>query len=852
MLCAFFVLAVAAPSASGAEFGIAPDSLAVRAIDSEGNPDKRAGGHPDRLEIEFGLSVEETETSLRDLALELPPGLGGHPNAVPECPRAQHEEGEECPEESRVGTISLRFLGGGESNLPIFQLEPEPGQTLAFTSSPGFDVPLTMELRPGDFGISFEASDLPESPVVSEASVELWGVPADRQTGTAIPRRPFLSLPPRCGPVAVRLEVRSWEADPAWLGANAESDPLTGCLDLPFGPELDLDLDDRAADRPTGVGVNVTIEEDESPDGLASAHLKNATIELPVGLSVSPGGVGGLAACTDRQFGLGGDGSPSCPGSSRVGAIEIETPMLAEPIEGDIYLGEERPGERFRMLIAAQAQGATLKFVSPLDVDPENGQLSAQLRDLPQLPLQQLEMGFDGGQQALLATPLSCGSASSTGSFEPHTGGESVDSTAALKIADPDGSPCSGGAGFGPALLTGSSVHAAGRATAFAMTLLRQPGQQLTRRFAVGLPVGLSASLAGVGSCPTIGLAAGVCPVASRIGAAFAQVGSGLRPALLRGDVYAAGAYLGAPFSMAIVFDGAIGPFDLGPTVVRAALRVHPRTGRLSVESDPLPALVEGVPLRLRAIGLGVDRPGVIRNPTSCAPAAFDAAFESSAAGVATARSPLTVNGCGRLRLMPRLAMRLTGRAQMRRKGKPGLSVAARPRHRDTNLRAMRLALPRALGFDISGLREICSRRDAVDGLCAAGARVGAARVRTPMLAEPLTGPIYIVQPKDNGLPDLSIRLSAAGLHVDVRGRTLQRRGRFLTSLVGLPDLPLSRFAMHLRGGKRGILSLRARPCRRRGAGRLLISQLVVKGQNGVRHRVRPRAGAPCRKRRDG
>ena len=847
LLCAFLAFAVATPAAHAADFGIVPGSLVVRALDAEGNPENRAGAHPDRLQIDFALSVEGTETSLRDLVFELPPGLGGYPDSVPECPRGQFEAGEECSEESRVGTLVLEFLGGGESSLPVFQLEPEPGEVLAFGSSPGFDVPLEMELRPEDFGITLAASDLSESPVVSGARAELWGVPADRQSGTAIPRRPFLTLPPRCGPLEVTLRARSWLPDAGWSSATAESDPpLAGCQELSFAPQLELELDDPAADAPTGAAIDLRMPEDRSPDGQASAQLEAATIELPPDLTVSPGGAVGLTACGDARFGLGDADPASCPASSRVGAIEIETPLLDEPLDGAIYLGEERPGERFRMLIAARARGATVKLVSALNADPETGRLSARLTDLPQLPLSRLTMSFDGGPQALLATPLACGEAFAGGSFESHRGGKPETSAAAVSIAAANGSSCSGPPGFAPALIAASSGHAAGRSTAFSMTVVRHPGQLLTRRFAVGLPRGLSAALAGIELCSPAGAASGACPPPSRIGAAVAQVGSGPSPAVLHGDVYAAGAYGTAPFSMAIVFAAAVGPFDLGSTVVRAALRVHPRSGRLSIESDPLPRVVEGVPLRFRSLGLSVDRPGLLRNPTSCDPAAFDAAFESSAGGIATATSPLVVRRCGRLRLRPRFSLRLTGRSRLRRDARPGLRVTTRLRSRDTNLRAMRIALPRALGFDISGLREICSRRDAVDGLCSARARVGSARARTPMLGEPLKGAIYVVQPQGDGLPDLWIGLAARGLRVDVRGRTLKRRGRIFTSLVGLPDVPLSRFTMRLRGGKRGVLSLRTGVCGRRDRKRLLASPLVAKGQNGVRRTLRPMVSALC------
>src|ERR1700704_4464270 len=162
------------------------------------------------------------------------------------------------------------------------------------------------------------------------------------------------------------------------------------------------------------------------------------------------------------------------------------------------------------------------------------------------------------------------------------------------------------------------------------MGLLRGPGEQLTRRFAMSLPKGLSANLGKIESCSDAAVASGACPPGSKIGEVVAKAGSGFDPVALHGDVYAAGAYHGAPVSIAMVLHAPPGPFDLGTTTTRSAMQFNPHSGRVTVVSDPLPALVEGIPVRIQSIGISLDRPGALRNPTSCAPASFDVTAEAA------------------------------------------------------------------------------------------------------------------------------------------------------------------------------------------------------------------------------
>lgn len=850
VLLAICVIALSPGIASGADFGISPGSLSIRASDSEGKSDDRAGAHPDRLQLDFGLNVKGTGTTARDFLFELSPGLASDASAVPACPREVFDEEGECPPDTQVGVITQTLEIGekGESQeLPLFNLAPAPTEVAAFGTNSSRKAPLSAELRPDDLGVTLAARDLAQVPL-GGGSVELWGIPADHQKGTAIPRRAFLTMPTRCEPLKVTLRTRSWQVGAPWLSQTAESEaPLRECKNLSFEPKLSLALSNSVSDSPTGAQIEITMPEGDGPDGRAISQIRNVSIELPEDLSISPGAAEGMSACSDRQFALGETTKASCPPSAKVGTVKLESPVLREALTGNLYLGEEHPGERFRILMAVSGPGVSAKLVSSLRMDPVTGRLSVVMNDLPQVPIGRMALSFDGGSHALLATPLTCGSLTSTGRFEPQGGGEPVQvSTSTSITSSPSGPQCPDPTPFAPGLTAGSSDAHAGRLTSFSLTMHRKDGERLLSRFSVTLPAGLSAAVGAVKLCPEPAASSGACPAGSRIGSAVAELGSGPSPAVIHGGAFLTEPYRRAPFGLSLVFPARIGPFDLGQLVMRGTLRLDPRTGQVTIETDPLPQRIEGFSARIRTIGIDMDRPGFTRNPTSCEPASVNATIKAAGGASTTATAPFSLLGCDRLGFKPRFSLAMVGRSELHKRGKPGLSVLARFPHGNTNLRTMKFALPRVLNLATSGLKELCSRHDAERGLCANRARVGSAYARTPLLGTPLKGGIYVAQPTGGGLPDLWFSLSAMGVHVDLRSESARSGGRFAIKLVGLPDMPLSTFEMRLPGGPEGAFFLSTGLCAH-GQARRLSSPIAASGQDGAYREMRVRVEAEPR-----
>jgi len=836
LLLALCGLALMPPVAVALEFGAAGNGFEL--LDASDQPETRAGAHPDRFLQKFNLSDSEGD-DVREMVIDLPAGMGGSPNAVPLCPRSLFGElpysEVPCPEESRIGT----FYPGEGGSTPLYDLEPGPNELTVFAALQFFlPVKFVGSLRPADQGLSLRLADVPQG-VFSGGKVELWGVPADHQEGTSIPRRALLTTPTRCdgGPLTETISARSWQEPQTWATVSLDGGhPLTDCGALPFAPTIDFSLAENRPDQPTGASVEVGVPQTEDPDGRASSMIRDLSLAMPTGVTVAPGGAAGIDACSDAEFGLGSAEAPACPASARVGSVQLSPAGGGREMSGSIFVGEEHPDERFRVLVAASSSGSIVKFAGSLDVDQLTGRVAVDLNELPQAAFDRLSLSFRGGPRSLLATPLACGAAPVAARFTPYSGGSDVGWNSTVSIGTGGTGRC-GPQPFAPSFVGGSLNTKAGRATAFSTTIRREDGEQLPAAMTIALPHGLSAAVGEVETCGDQAQS-GDCPADSRIGSATTELGPGEHPARIAGDVYLTGPYRGAPFGVALVFDAKVGPFDLGRLVVRGSLEIDPNSGQVQVRLASLPAVFEGLPIRFQTIGLDLDRPGFVFNPTSCGANAVTASLRSRAGSEATPSSPFVVHGCIDLPFRPHLSVSLGPPAQLRAGGHPSLRMAMEMPPRNANLRSVAVRLPKALQLDPSGLEELCSRRRAAEGRCPAQARVGTASARSPLLARPMKGIVYLVQPDGAGPPDLWASVSGQGLEMNLRARTEIHDGRLKTRFLDLPDFPMRSLVLRLGSGGGTFLKLARRPC---GG---LFAPSKISAQNGARTAMRPQIDA--------
>jgi hypothetical protein len=361
---------------------------------------------------------------------------------------------------------------------------------------------------------------------------------------------------------------------------------------------------------------------------------------------------------------------------------------------------------------------------------------------------------------------------------------------------------------FNPQLSAGTISPTAGTFSPFVFDVMREDGEQDISTVDLALPFGLTAKLAGVPLCPDAVASAGSCPAESQIGVVRAAVGAGSQPLWIPQPgksptaVYLAGSYKGAPYSVVASVPAQAGPFDLGVVSVRSGIYVDPETARVTVKSDPLPQILQGIPIDYRHARVEVTRNRFTLNPTSCAVKAVRATLLSTAGATATAQDRFQAADCASLAFSPDVALAIKGGT--RRGAHPRLQAVVRAKPGQANIRRASVALPHSEFLEQAHIRTVCTRVQFAADSCPPGAVYGRARVTTPLLDQPLAGPVYL-RSSSHPLPDLVIDLRGQ-LHITLVGRIDSIRGGIRTTFDSAPDAPFNKLVLDMKGGKRGLL----------------------------------------------
>jgi hypothetical protein len=789
-----------------------------------------AGSHPESWTTRLTFSSSEAggerrvEDNLKELRIELPTGLAAVTGSFPHCPRAMFVE-EACPSATAVGSIELT----ANVELPmatLYLLEPLPGLAaqLGFhTRRVASTIDLSISPRP-PYGLIAALTNVSQAVEVFSSDIKLEGRPEGN---------PFLVLPRSCDePLQTGFTGSSWQ-DPGTTvrGTAPEPQSLGGCQSLGYSPVLNVAPTTTAAASPTAFDVTVDVPDQGlfSPAGRATADTRAATVTLPPGLTINPPIAAGLVACTPAELAAEEpDSQPGqgCPKSSKLGTATVTTPLFSEALEGTVYLalpaGSDSPivsgasSSRFTLeLVLRDAErGVLVALPINVDADARSGRLTASFEEIPPLPISHLEMHLNSGGHAPLTTPATCGPHSIDYSLTPSSGNPPLSASQSFVTFSSECSP-----GFHPALSAGTVSSAAGHSSAFVLELSGGAAAPNPAGFDVSLPPGLSASFAAASVCPEPQVAGGDCPTASKLGYARIAVGTGPEPLWIPLDedpdsaVYLAGPYKGAPYSLLIVVPAQAGPFDLGDVILRAPITIDPSTAQADVSIEELPQILAGVPLHYRALRVVLDRPGFIRNPTSCETAEITGTARSAEGGSASLADRFQAADCAALPFRPKLQLTLSG--PVGRNGHPNLRATLRNDVEGAALKSAAFALPAGELLDLRRIRELCPREAPVGG-CPRASQLGSVRLFSPSLQAPIEGPIYLRVP-DARLPALAGELRSGGLRFLLHGRTTDAEGHFGVTLTSLPDIPISRAVLDLPGGRRGIVVNSRSLCRGRG-----------------------------------
>jgi hypothetical protein len=956
-------LLVGEPEATPA-FGLEESSFVPES--EGGGVDAQAGSHPFQLTQQFALNQNANVLSppalAKDLRFQLPAGLVGNAEAIPQCSERDFTTLQGgfpnlCPESTAIGvatvTLNIPGIGGGEQTIPVplFNLVPARGEPARF----GFEVygnPTFIDTgvrTGGDYGVTATVSNITQVVNFQSIAVTFWGVPDSSShdpsrgwgclaggffsAAYAIPCTllndssplPFLTLPTSCAaPWTSTVEGSSWPlrsepgAQPASIPlpsdtyslADAAGAPvkLTGCNALPFTPFVEVSPDLQQASSPSGLTVHVRVPQEvgDNAGGLASSNVKDITVALPAGVTLNPAGAGGLEACSEGLVGFeaqagrakdgfeefnpvsepgsrtplftsrlpGSFGSSEtlqpgvnfCSDASKIATAKIRSPLLPNPIEGSVYLASQNAnpfGSLVAMYIVAEdpIAGVLVKLPGEVSLCQSAGEVIAGMSceapdqivttfsNEPQLPFEDAELHFFGGERAPLSTPSRCGTYTTRASFAPWSGNEPVSSTSSFEIdSGPNGGPCPGNPlPFNPAVTGGALNLQAGAFSPLTVSMSRNDGEQNLKSIVAKLPPGLSGILTGVELCPEPNANNGTCGPNSLIGEATVSVGVGTQPFTVTGGrFYLTGPYNGtgpctvgtpgcAPFGLTFEVPAKAGPFDLANTqhnhpacdcvLVRGKIEIDPLTTALTITSNPpgtpdsIPTSLEGIPLEIQHVNATTTRGNFQFNPTNCAKMALEGTVLLSEGGSDTITTPFQVTNCAALKFEPKFSVS----TQAKTSKADGASLTAKvsypnvPQGADADIAKVKVELPKQLPSRLTTLQKACTdaQFNANPAGCPAASKIGYATVHTPLIPVPLTGPAIFVSHGGEAFPSLEMVLQGYGITIDLVGTTfISKAGITSTTFKTVPDQPFSSFELTLPEGPYSALAANGNLCK--------------------------------------
>ncbi len=835
-----------------------PAALVSPILGLDGNPDTQAGDHPSGLTTSFSVNsiMQENPESIhllptsvnavKDVVVDLPVGFLGSAIAAPKCTLAQLQLAKtSCPKDTRIGHIRSEPEGLDGANSSVYNMVPSKGHVAEF----GFTdllkhthaIVASIVPTPQGYVAQAVAKEIPSIPLTFVITA-LLGDPA-QSNETELPQVAMFTNPADCSgePLTTTLYTDSWknpgQLNPdgtpdlegaGWPSTTYTSPPVTGCNLLHFQASMSAQPDTTAADSPTGLDFDLTVPQTEEPGKLATPPLRDATVAMPAGMTVDSSSANGLEACSESQIGWKGgtlsnftEAAPACPEASKVGTVEVTTPLLEKPVVGSVFLAAQNENP-FNALLAAYividdpATGTIVKVPGRLETNPETGQITGRFDENPQLPFNEFKLRFFGGSRGELATPQSCGTFTTASSLIPWSSEETNGhhtQEATPSSSFPISSNCA--LGFNPSFGAGTTNNQADAFTPFTLTVARQDGEQHLTGLTVTTPPGLLAVLKSVVQCPEPQASQGTCGPSSLIGEATVTSGVGPEPYLVKGGrVYLTGPYNDGPFGLSIVVPAVAGPFNLGNVVTRSSIRINPVTAQVTVVSDPLPLMVNsveglqsGIPSDIRTVNVTVNRPGFEFNPTNCQPMSITATLTGAQGANVPVSSRFQAANCATLPFHPSFTAATEGKASKANGAAFIVKVAAKPG--EANIAKTDLTIPAILPSRLTTIQKACLDQvfEANPANCDEGSVIGTATVHSPDIKSPLTGPAYLVSHGGAAFPDVEFVLQGEGITLILDGHTDIKKGVTYSRFETVPDAPIETFETILPTGPHSALT---------------------------------------------
>jgi len=865
-------------------------AFASEAIDSfnVSTSSTNAGGHPD-LSTSFTLQSPGSPEAAQNVIFNAPEGIFGNPDALFHCTSSDFAL-DQCPPNSQAGLGTVYDASSLLGTAPIYAIEPAADQTMLFAFIvPTLNIPISIPVAvrtAGDYGLRFTVQDISQATPLAGANLTFWGFPADSSHDTqrfpkgapgspsncpgvtdtscienpvpaSEPVHALTDNPTTCTgqPLTTTLEVQTYQ-DPEHLSRKEGTyPPTTECDREVFTPVLYASPTTTETDAPSGLNIELS-----APQFLGFAatpsELKSATVTLPEGFTINPDAADGQTACTDEQANFGSEGPADCPDHSKIGTFSIGTPALPERLEGAVYIGEPKPGDQYRLFLIASGFGINAKLLGSFKPNPETGQVSAYFENLPQAPFEDFQLHLFSSDRGLMATPTQCTIYTTTAHFFPwNTTLADQESSQFFGLeSGPHGSACPGQVRpFHPSLEAGTFNPTAGAFSSFTLKLNREDGDQFLGKLNFTMPPGLTANLHGITYCPEADIAAAAhalgkveeadpsCPASSEIGTSNVAAGPGEHPFHAVGKIYLSGPFQGAPLSLAAITPALAGPYDYGTVVVRVALHIDPLDAHVIADSETVPEIIGGIPIRMREIQVNIDKPNFMINSTNCSE--FHTVSEGIGdQGTAVAfSSPFIAVNCAALAFNPKLTITQLGGHKATKQGhEPSLRFDLNTTPGDANIKSVTVTLPRVFEIDQEHLGNICDRAELASDQCKGKTPIGTVIDETPLLEAPLQGPAYAVS--GYGLLPHVVFILAGQVTVMPQGESTEVGAGLKTVIPTVPDVPIGHFALTLYGGSTGYLANTRSLC-----SSPTISNVEIDGQNGKKLTEHVKTKAACK-----
>jgi hypothetical protein len=871
------VVGLSAPVAQGA-FGVAKfEALTCTANAPKGSPGEcnnstaaqfftQAAGHPKYGITDFELNELGTAGGgIKSLRTDLPPGQSTNVEGIAECSMAEFEPSATasptCSSTSLVGATELTIVvAAGPPPVThtftglVYNLQRPEGVPLEF----GIVVPIApgvfsrsllvggvswhqekeaedIGVKSGDYHEFFKISNIPGlleggAPIVDSRLI------FEGQVGAGLVTNPSV-----CGVAdTTSLRVESHEGTVAHE-TFTPSLTATGCNLVPFTPSIEIHPSATQLDQPDGPVVELKVPQHELSSEIESSDLQTAELTLPEGMTLNPSAAQGLEGCTPEQVGILTNGTRTeapvaCPEKSILGSVALEVPTLpAGSFTGKMYLGKSPTSAitdpPFTVYLVADSAryGVSVRLQGSVEPNLVTGRLKTTFANNPQAPFKNLKVEFKSGALAPLANPLACGTALTETSLLPYRG---------LPLATPSfpfvvdsnnsGGACPSPLPFALTQSTASVPTTGGASTNFTFNLARADGQQYLSKVSATLPAGLVGKIPAVPLCPEPQATLGTCDATSQIGTTTATVGSGPAPIQFTGPVYLTGPTGNAPYGMTMVINAAVGPFSLGNDVVRTGIEVDPITARVTVAGN-VPTIFKGIPLRLKALSVAINRQGFLVNPTNCGSLTTNTTLTSSLGTTQSLSTPFQATSCSGLAFKPKFTA--SSNAKTSRANGAALNVkVGYPTGAQANIKSVLVTVPKQLPSRLSTLNKACLEKvfNANPYSCPSSSRVGGATVVTPVLPAKLTGPAYFVSHGGAKFPDLDLVLSGNGITIVMVGNTNIQKGVTTSNFAAVPDVPVTSFETNLPVGSNSAVTAVGSLCKQ-----TLIMPTTITAQNG-------------------